>query len=110
MDYDKYRYMLIKKEQKARKAQKEVKIKEIRLRPNISPNDLQIKVKRAREFLIEKNKVKLSLQFMGRESLHSELGMQILNSAIKQLADIGTIEQAPKREQRNIVVLLNPIK
>lgn len=110
IDYDKYRYQQIKKKQKAQKKQKKVGVKELRLRPNISPNDLQIKIKRAEEFILDHQKVRLTLQLVGRETLHANLGFQIVDKMIKALAHVAKIEQEIKKDFRNIVVILAPLK
>jgi translation initiation factor IF-3 len=110
IDYDKFRYQKGKKEQKSQKRQKKVELKELRLRPNISSNDLMVKVRRAREFLLDGDKVKFNLQFVGRENLHMDLGLQILKKVVEDLLDVAVVEQETKRERRAIQVTLAPAK
>ncbi|MEI6222817.1 MAG: translation initiation factor IF-3 [bacterium] len=110
MDYDKFRYQQIKKIQKAQKKQKKVEIKELRMRPNISSNDLNVKIKRAKEFLEDGNKVKLNLQFVGRENLHVDIGEQIAKKFMTELAELSTVEQQAKKERRSLIMILAPLK
>ncbi len=108
MDYGKYKYELAKKEKEARKNQKIINVKEIRLTPNIEIHDLQVKAKRANEFLKDGDKVKVSVRFRGREMGHTEIGRVVLNDFVKLISEVGTIEKAAKLEGRNMVMHLTP--
>lgn len=108
MDYGKYKYELAKKEKEARKNQKVINVKEIRLTPNIEIHDLSVKAKRANEFLQNGDKVKVSVRFRGREMGHTEIGKEVLNDFSKLTSEFGTIEKAAKLEGRNMVMFLTP--
>jgi translation initiation factor IF-3 len=108
MDYGKYKYELAKKEKEARKNQKIINVKEIRLTPNIEIHDLQVKAKRANEFLKDGDKVKVSVRFRGREMGHTEIGRVVLDDFVKLISEVGTIEKAAKLEGRNMVMHLTP--
>ena len=108
MDFGKYRYQLEISEKEKRKKQTQIVIKEIKLRPKIDKNDLSIKKKQIENFLKKGSKVKVTLSFKGREIIHSELGMNIMNSIVDDLEGKCIIEQKPKMEGHNIVMLLNP--
>ena len=106
IDYGKYRYELARKEKEARKKQKTIEIKEVRLSPNIDVNDLNTKVASARKFLTKGNKVKVSLRFRGREMAHMQSSKQILDVFAEKLADIAVVEKAPKLEGRSMTMFL----
>ena len=106
IDYGKYRYELARKEKEAKKKQKTVEIKEVRLSPNIDTNDLNTKVNNARKFIGKGNKVKITLRFRGREMAHVQQSRHILDDFAKQLADIATVEKQPKLEGRNMSMVL----
>ncbi len=108
MDYGKYKYELKKKEHQARKNQTVIVIKEIQLRPRTDSHDLDVKMRHARRFLLEGDKVKVNLRFSGREMAHQELGMDLLRKVIGSLSDIGLVEVPPKMEGRQLFVLLAP--
>ncbi|MDR7856466.1 translation initiation factor IF-3 [Tissierella sp.] len=108
MDYGKYKYELAKKEKEARKNQKIINVKEIRLTPNIEIHDLQVKAKRANEFLKDGDKVKVSVRFRGREMGHTEIGREVLDDFVKLISEVGTVEKAAKLEGRNMVMHLTP--
>ena len=108
MDFGKYKYQLEISEKEKRKKQTQIVIKEIKLRPKIDKNDLSIKKKQIEKFLKKGSKVKITLSFKGREIIHSELGMNVMNSIVDDLRDKCIIEQKPKMEGYNIVMLLNP--
>jgi translation initiation factor IF-3 len=110
MDYGKYRYQLQKKHQEAKKKQKTVETKEIKLRPNIDQHDLEIKMKRVHKFLGEGNKVKFTLRFRGREMAHQNLGMELLLKVKEELAEIVKIDHPPKSEGRQIIMIVSPLK
>jgi translation initiation factor IF-3 len=108
MDFGKYKYELAKKAKLARKKQHVIQLKEMRYRPKIDEHDFQFKTKHVREFLMQGSKVKAFVMFSGREMAHTEYGHKIIERLIKELEDIGTIEQAARLEGRNLSVILNP--
>lgn len=110
MDYGRFRYEQTKRDRESRKTQKTITIKEVRLRPKIDPHDLQTKGNSAKRFLEEGDKVKLTVQFRGREHLHPEIGQTILERIITELGDVSTVEQPPKFEGRNMTAVLAPPK
>ena len=99
IDYGKYRYDLARKEKDAKKKQKTVELKEIRLSPNIDTNDLNTKMNAAKKFLAKGNKVKITLRFRGREMAHMNSSKHILDDLAEQLSDIAVVEKAPKIEE-----------
>jgi translation initiation factor IF-3 len=109
MDFGKFRYQLEISEKEKKKKQTQIVIKEIKLRPKIDKNDLNTKKKQIEKFLEKGNKVKVTLSFKGREIVHSELGMNILNNIIDDLNGKCIIEQRPKLEGYNIVMMLDPL-
>ena len=106
VDYGKYRYEQIRKEKEAKKKQRVIEIKEIRLSPNIDTNDLNTKINAARKFLSKGDKVKITLRFRGREMAHMGSSKHILDDFAKELADIFVIEKAPKVEGRSMTMFL----
>lgn len=108
MDYGKYKYELAKKEKEARKNQKTINVKEIRLTPNIEIHDLNVKGRRAIEFLTSGDKVKVSVRFRGREMGHTEIGREVLKDFAKITEEVGTIEKNAKLEGRSMVMYLTP--
>lgn len=110
LDYGKYKYEAQKKAHEARKKQRVIQIKEIKLRPTIDKHDLDIKVNRALGFIEEGDKVRITLRFRGREMDHQELGMQVLERVQEAMKDIAKIEQPPKMEGRQIVMTVGPNK
>ena len=106
IDYGKYRYELARKEKEAKKKQKTVEIKEVRLSPNIDTNDLNTKVNNAKKFIGKGNKVKVTLRFRGREMAHVQQSKHILDDFAKQLEDVATVEKQPKLEGRNMSMVL----
>ena len=106
IDYGKYRYELARKEKEARKKQKTIEIKEVRLSPNIDVNDLNTKVNSARKFISKGNKVKVSLRFRGREMAHMQAHRYILEDFAKELADIAVIDKPIKQEVRSLTLFL----
>ncbi|HIR76528.1 MAG TPA: translation initiation factor IF-3 [Candidatus Choladousia intestinipullorum] len=106
IDYGKYRYELARKEKEARKKQKTIEIKEVRLSPNIDVNDLNTKVNSARKFISKGNKVKVSLRFRGREMAHMQAHRYILEDFAKELADIAVIDKPIKQEGRSLTLFL----
>ena len=105
-DYGKYRYELSRKEKEAKKKQRTIEIKEIRMSPNIDTNDLNTKVSAARKFLTKGNKVKVTLRFRGREMAHMQTTKHILDDFAKMLSDIAVVEKAPKVEGRTMTMFL----
>jgi translation initiation factor IF-3 len=106
IDYGKYRYELARKEKEAKKKQKVVDVKEIRLSPNIEGNDLNTKMNNARKFLAKGNKVKITLRFRGREMAHITQSRHILDDIAKSLEDVATVEKPSKQEGRSISMVL----
>ena len=110
IDYGKYRYELVRKEKEAKKKQKTVEIKEIRLSPNIESNDLNTKINAAKKFILKGNKVKITLRFRGREMAHIQNSKHILDDFAQELAEIATVEKAPKLEGRSMSIVLTEKK
>ena len=110
VDYGKYRYELARKEKDARKKQKTVELKEVRLSPNIDTNDLNTKISAARKFLGKGNKVKVTLRFRGREMAHMQQSRHILDDFAEKLADIAVIEKPAKQEGRSLAMVLGEKK
>lgn len=108
IDYGKYRYELARKEKEARKKQKTVEVKEVRLSPNIDTNDLKTKTGSARKFLEKGDKVKVTLRFRGREMAHMAKSKHILDDFAKSLEDLATIDKPSKVEGRSMVMFLTP--
>ena len=108
MDFGKYRYEQQKREKEARKKQKVISIKEVKLRPNIEQHDFDVKLKNAVRFLEEGNKVKVTIMFRGRELSHPELGREILGRVAEQLKDSVSIERYAKLEGKNMIMILAP--
>lgn len=106
IDYGKYRYELARKEKEAKKKQKTVELKEVRLSPNIDTNDLNTKMNNARKFLEKGNKVKITLRFRGREMAHLGASKHILDDFAENLSDIATVEKPAKLEGRSMSIVL----
>lgn len=106
IDYGKYKYEQTRKEKEAKKKQKTVEIKEVRLSPNIETNDLNTKVNNAKKFIAKGNKVKVTLRFRGREMAHMQQSKHILDDFAELLADVAVIEKAAKLEGRNMSMVL----
>ena len=106
IDYGKYRYELARKEKEAKKKQKVIEVKEVRLSPNIDDNDLNTKINAARKFIEKGNKVKVTLRFRGREMAHMFKSKYILDDFAEKLADIATVDKPAKVEGRSIVLFL----
>ena len=109
MDFGKYRYQLEISEKEKKKKQTQIVIKEIKLRPKIDKNDLNTKKKQIEKFLEKGDKVKVTLSFKGREIVHSELGMNILNNIMDDLNGKCIVEQRPKLDGYSIVMMLDPL-
>jgi translation initiation factor IF-3 len=108
MDFSKFKYEEEKKERQAKKHQHTVRIKELRLKPHIDEHDYQTKLRHLKEFLVEKDKVKVSMIFRGREMAHQEIGQQIINRIIADSAQEGQVETPPKREGRMVSMIIAP--
>ena len=106
IDYGKYKYEQTRKEKEAKKKQRTVEIKEVRLSPNIDTNDLNTKVNNAKKFISKGNKVKVTLRFRGREMAHVQQSRHILDDFAEMLSDIAVVEKAPKLEGRNMSMVL----
>ena len=106
IDYGKYKYELTRKEKEAKKKQKIVEVKEVRLSPNIDTNDLNTKVNNAKKFIMKGNKVKVTLRFRGREMAHVQQSKHILDDFSKLVGDIAVIEKPAKLEGRNMSMVL----
>ena len=106
IDYGKFKYEQVRKEKDAKKKQKTVELKEIRLSPNIDTNDLNTKINAARKFLSKGNRVKITLRFRGREMAHMNQSKHILDDLAEQLSDVAVVEKAPKVEGRSIGMVL----
>ncbi len=108
VDYGKYRYHQQKKEKDSKKAQVVIRVKEIKLKPNIDQHDFQTKLKHARDFILKGNKVRVSIMFRGREMLHIDLGQKVVDEFCVNLSDIALLEAAPKMMGRTMSVTLSP--
>ena len=106
IDYGKYRYEQARKEKEARKKQKTIEVKEVRLSPNIDTNDLNTKVNQARKFVSSGNKVKVAVRFRGRELAHTAVGKTILEDFAQKLSDIAVIDKPAKLEGKSMVMFL----
>ncbi|HMB58366.1 MAG TPA: translation initiation factor IF-3 [Xanthomonadales bacterium] len=110
MDYGKFRFEQQKKSQSAKKKQKQVQVKEVKFRPGTEIADYQVKMRNVRRFLDEGDKVKITLRFRGREMAHQELGAAMLKRVEADLADEITVEQYPRMEGRQMVMMISPRK
>lgn len=109
MDYGKYKYKLEISEKERKKKQSQITVKEVKLRPKIDKNDFQIKERYIEKFLKEGHKVKITINFRGREIMHKEIGEKLAAKIIEDLDGKFILEQAPKLEGFNIIMVLNPI-
>lgn len=110
MDYGKYKFQMSKRKAAAKKKQKQIQIKEIKLRPATEEADYQVKQRSIMKFLEAGDKAKVTIRFRGREMAHPELGMELLKRMTVELAEECTVEQQPKFEGRQIVMILGPKK
>nr|WP_242823366.1 translation initiation factor IF-3 [Thermaerobacter subterraneus] len=108
MDYGKFKYEQAKRDREARKRQKIVDIKEVKMRPRIDQHDFEVKLRNARRFLEDGDKVKATIMFRGREIVHADLGRQVLERLARAVEDIATIERRPVVEGRNMTMVLAP--
>lgn len=110
MDYGKFRYQQSKKVQVSKKSQTVIQVKEIRLRPKTEEHDLDVKIKHVRKFLEQHNKVKISMMFRGREIAYTDIGRRIMEGIKTTLAEDCVIDQQPKLEGRNMIMIVSPKK
>lgn len=110
MDFGKYKYEQQKKEAEARKKQKIIEVKEIKFRPNTDTHDYEIKMRSVKKFLENGDKVKVTLRFRGREMAHVELGQNLLERVVEDISELGKVDEIPKVEGRQMVMVINPIK
>lgn len=108
LDYGKFKYEAQKRANEARKKQKIIEVKEIKMRPNIDDNDYDVKMRSARRFLEEGDKVKVTMRFRGREMAHQDLGMNVLVKVRDDLQEMAKVEQMPKLEGRQMIMVLAP--
>ena len=110
MDYGKYRYEQSKREKEAKKNQKVISVKEVKLRPNIEDHDFQTKARNAAKFLASGDKVKVTIMFRGREITHPELGQELCERFADELSSVSKVEKPAKVEGRNMIMILAPAK
>ena len=110
MDYGKFRFELGKKQAVARKKQKQIQIKEVKFRPSTEVGDYQVKLRNLIRFLSEGDKAKVTLRFRGREMVHQDIGMKLLTRVEADLQDYATVEQRPKLEGRQMIMVFAPIR
>jgi translation initiation factor IF-3 len=108
LDFGKYKYEAQKKAAEARKKQKIIEIKEIKMRPGIDVNDYNVKMRAMRRFIEEGDKVKVTVRFRGREMTHNELGMRVLDRVRDDMATVSKVEQSPKMEGRQMTMVIAP--
>ena len=108
MDYGKFKYQQSKKQQEARRRQTTIQVKEIKVRPKIEEHDMAFKLRNTRRFLEDGDKVKISVIFRGREIAHTDRGFKLLAQMTESLADVGTVEQNPRLEGRNLSMIVTP--
>jgi translation initiation factor IF-3 len=108
LDFGKYKYELQKKKNEAKKKQKVIEIKEIKVRPNIDENDYQVKLRAMSSFIEEGDKVKVTLRFRGREMAHQEIGVRVLERIRSEMDPLSKVEQLPRMENRQMVMVLTP--
>ncbi len=108
MDYGKYKYQKNKRDHDAKKSQHTIHVKEVKFRPKTDEHDFQFKLNNIKKFLAAKDKVKVTLIFRGREASHVHLGIRLLDRVVEEIADMGVVEQHPKREGRILVMVMAP--
>jgi translation initiation factor IF-3 len=108
LDFGKFKYEVQKKKAEARKKQKVIEVKEVKLRPNIDDNDYDVKMRAMRKFITDGDKVKITLRFRGREMAHQHLGMALLDRVREALDDLAKVEQLPRMEGRQMVMVMAP--
>lgn len=110
MDYGKYKFEQSKKQSEARKKQKQIQVKEVKFRPGTDEGDYQVKLRNLIRFLNDGDKTKVTLRFRGREMAHQELGLKLLRRVEEDLAEYGAVEQQPKMEGRQMIMIIAPAK
>ncbi|KZE29800.1 translation initiation factor IF-3 [Crenobacter luteus] len=110
MDYGKFKYEQSKKRHEAKQKQKQIQIKEIKFRPGTDDGDYNVKLRNLIRFLTEGDKAKVTLRFRGREMAHQDIGLQLLKRVEADLAEVGTVEQFPRLEGRQMVMMIAPKK
>ncbi len=110
MDYGKYKFEQNKKAHQAKKKQKQIQVKEIKFRPGTEEGDYQVKLRKLIEFLQDGDKTKITIRYRGREMQHKELGAQLLDRIEQDLSEYGDVEQRPKMEGRQLIMVLSPSK
>jgi len=110
MDYGKFKFSLSKQKSTAKKKQKKTQVKEIKMRPGTDIGDYNIKLNKLKEFLSNGDKTKVTIRFRGREMAHRELGMEMLKRVEKDLEEYGAVEQFPKMEGRQMIMVIGPVK
>jgi translation initiation factor IF-3 len=110
MDYGKFMYEKSRRDREARRAQKQVEIKEIQVRPKTAEHDVSFKMSRARKFLQEGNKIRVRVRFRGREITHSDLAIELMERVAAELGDVATVELSPRMEGRSMIMILTPSK
>ena len=110
MDYGKYRYKQNKKIHDARKSQTVIHVKEIRLRPKTEAHDLEVKINHIKKFLEQKDKVKISMMFRGREIAFTDIGRKLMDKIKTELVDVCILDQEPRMEGRNMIMIVSPKK
>src|SRR5690606_9628740 len=110
MDYGKFRYEEQRKAREARKKQHQVHLKEVKMRPGIEDHDFDFKLRHARRFLEEGNKVKVTMMFRGRQMAHPELGREVLSRVAEEVSDLGKVESHPTMEGRSMTMVIAPLK
>lgn len=108
LDYGKYKYEVQKKKNEARKKQKVIEVKEIKMRPGIDEHDYQVKMRSVKRFLEEGDKVKMTIRFRGREMAHQELGMKVLDRVRVEVDEVAKVEQFPRTEGRMMTMVIAP--
>jgi translation initiation factor IF-3 len=108
IDYGKFRYDQTKREKESKKSQHQVKVKELKISPNISEHDLEVKLRQAKEFLEKGNKVKISCVFRGREMMHQDIGFKLMQRSTQVLEEVAVVEAMPKMFGRMLTVVLAP--
>jgi translation initiation factor IF-3 len=108
LDYGKYKYEQQKKKNEAKKKQKVIEIKEIKVRPNIDENDYQVKLRAMKSFIDEGDKVKVTLRFRGREMAHQDIGVKVLERIRTEMETLTKVEQMPRMENRQMIMVLSP--
>jgi translation initiation factor IF-3 len=109
LDFGKYRYEQKKKATEARKKQKTVDVKEVKIRPGIERHDYEVKIRSARKFLMNGDKVKVTMRFRGREITHQDIGLNLLKKMIEELSDVGKVDLQPKLEGRQMIMVLSAL-